>query len=208
MQGKKLFIGIANSQSTVPSLFFWSLLGIRQVLPTTIKRAGQSEAAIRDNSLIHAFLQSDCDYFVNMDIDQTYPSDYFEVMVPLIDEYKCIGPLIFDRWPESGYMPLVVKDKGFLPQRAKEILNQTGIIEVPFSHNNLFFAREVLEAVSRPWCSMELREDGLGKSFHQDSWQTKKIVDAGYKIYINCDVVVKHIVEIEIDREFHTQWHK
>ena len=207
MQGKKLFVGIANSQSTVPSLFFWSLLGIRQVLPTMIKRAGQSEAAIRDNSLIHSFLESDCDYFVNMDIDQTYPPDYFEIMVPLIDEYKCIGPLIFDRWSESGYMPLIAKDGAFSAKNAEAVLKDTGIIEVPFSHNNLFFAREVLEAIKPPWCNMVLREDGLGKAFHQDKWQTEKIVRAGYKIYINCDVIVKHIAEVEIDRDFHNRWH-
>jgi len=208
MKGKKLFIGIANSQSTVPSLFFWSLLGIVQILPVTIKRAGQSEAAVRDNSLIKAFLDSDCDYFVNMDIDQTYPSDYFQKMVPLIDEYKCIGPIIFDRWPESGYMPLIAKGPGFLRENADTVLKETGIIEVPISHNNHFFAREVLEAIPPPWCFTAFTEDGLGKAFHQDGWQMKKVVEAGYKVYINCDVVVKHIAEVEIDREFYAQWHK
>lgn len=208
MKDKKLFIGIANSQSTVPSLFFWSLLAIKPALPTTIKRAGQSEAVVRDNSLIYWFLKSDCDYFVNMDIDQTYPPDYFEVMVPLIDEYKCIGPLIFDRWPESGFMPLMAMDEGFSQFNANKVLDSRGIIEVPFSHNNLFFAREVLEAIEPPWCNMELRKDGMGKTFHQDRCQTERIVEAGYKIYINTDVVVKHIVEMEIDRDFYAQWHK
>jgi len=208
MKGKKLFIGIANSQSTIPSLFFWSLMGIVQICPITIKRAGQSEAAIRDNSLIKAFLDSDCDYFVNMDIDQTYPSNYFQAMVPLIDEYKCIGPLIFDRWVESGYMPLIPKNGGYSPQNAGAVLKEKGIIEVAYSHNNHFFAREVLEAIPPPWCNVVLTEDGLSKAFHQDRWQMEKVIKAGYKIYINCDVVVKHIAEVEIDREFYARWHK
>lgn len=204
MKGNKLFVGIANSQATVPSLFFWSLLGIKPVLPTTIKRAGQSVAAIRDNSLIYAFLESDADYFVNMDIDQTYPTDYFEVMVPLLDEYKCIGPLIFDRWHESGYMPLVFNKA----RRVVDVSKKSGIEEVPYLHNNCFFTREVLEAIDPPYCKVELTENGLDKAFHQDRWQMKKVVEAGYKIYVNYDMVVKHIVEVEIDREFYAQQHK
>jgi len=35
-----------------------------------------------------------------------------------------------------------------------------------------------------------------------------KIVAAGYKIYINFDVVVKHIAEIPVTREFYETWNK
>jgi G:T-mismatch repair DNA endonuclease (very short patch repair protein) len=100
-------------------------------------------------------------------------------------------------------MPLV-----FPLSKETDISTYSGIKEVPYLHNNCFFAREVLEAIPVPHCNMVLREDGLGKEFHQDRWQMEKVVEAGYKIYVNYDVVVKHIVEVEVGREFHSQQHK
>ena len=85
---------------------------------------------------------------------------------------------------------------------------QTGIIDIPYAHTNLFYAREVLEAIDPPWYDTGLSEDGLNKDSHTDFTFTKKINDAGYKLYINLDVEVKHLAEIPIDRKFHEHWNK
>lgn len=200
LKGKKLFIGVPNSQPVVPSLFFWSVMGIRPIIPSVLKRAGQSTSAIRNNVLIRTFLDSDCDYYIKLDVDQTYPPNYFTAMIPLLEEYKCIGPLIFDRWQESKFVPLVWE------QPARKTVAKTGIEEVPFLHSNCFFHREVLEAISPPWFDVAITRDGLNKTFHGDRHFMGKVPEAGYKIYVNYDVVVKHLAEIEIDRDIYERW--
>ena len=106
----KLFIGICNSQILIPSKFFWSIMTIKQVCPLTVFRAGHSWSTIRNNHLIKQFLDSDADVMIKMDVDEEYPTNYFEVMLPLAVKYKVIGPLIHDRWEQSGFMPLLFTD--------------------------------------------------------------------------------------------------
>ncbi len=213
LDGKKLFIGIPNSQHVVPSLFFWSVIGIKQIIPSVVKRSGVSTGIIRNNILIRAFLDSDCDYFIKLDVDQTYPPDYFEVMVPLIEKYKCIGPLIFDRWEESRFAPLVFVEpredaKWMKLDDPVEALKRRGIEERKFSHSNLFLHRKVLEAIPPPWYNIAISDDGMEKMYHGDRYFVNNITKAGYKLYINYDVVVKHITEVEIDRGVHKKWAK
>ena len=84
MKNKKLFIGICNSQELLPSKFFWSIIALRQPIRSVFGRAVHPWDVIRNNELIDWFLDSDCDYFVKMDVDQVYPADYFEKMLPLV----------------------------------------------------------------------------------------------------------------------------
>jgi hypothetical protein len=161
--------------------------------------------------MIRAFLDSDANVMVKMDIDQTYPSNYFETMLPLVDKYKVIGPLIYDRWEQSDYMPLLfseVKGSGqYLHELVRyDMTGKSGIIEVPFAHTNLFYAREVLEAIDPPWYNTGLSEDGLNKDSHTDFTFLNRLKGAGYKIHINLDVEVKHLKEIEVDRKFNDRW--
>ncbi len=203
---KKIFIGVCDSQDVHNSGFFWSVIGQEDfVAQPVFARAVHPWDVIRNNQLIAWFLDSDCDYFAKMDVDQNYPRDYFKVMVPLIEEYKVIGPLIFDRPHTGNFMPLVNwvgcrKDNHF------NIKDRSGIEEVPYLHTNLFYHREVLEAIPQPWYEAEMSQDGLKRANHVDITFTKKIPKAGYKIHVNYDVVVEHIASVPISRGVYERW--
>jgi hypothetical protein len=171
-----------------------------------LNRASHPWDVVRNNQLIAAFLRSDCDVFVKMDIDQKYPVDYLGVMVPLVEKYKVVGPLIYDRWQQNGFMPLLFDsiENGRLEKWHGEM---NGVQQVPYSHTNLFYAREALESVPKPWYEAYMTEDGLGRANHVDFTFLDKLKNNGYPIYINMDVVVQHIAEIGIDREFYERWH-
>lgn len=189
----KLFIGICNSQHHVPSKFFWSFIHMRNPYPVSAYRSGHPWDVARNNMIIHKFLQSDCDVLVKMDVDQEYPPNFLEKLVPLVEKYKVIGPLIYDRHKVNDYMPLLFSWYSGLHLKKLDISDKTGVIEVPFPHTNLFYHREVLEKIPAPWYEAYLREDGLERKNHVDLDFISKIHKAGYKTYIDLDTIVGHM---------------
>lgn len=142
-----------------------------------------------------------------MDVDQIYPKNYFEVMVPLLEKYDVIGPMIFDRWKKNNYMPLCPSTTPDSPHPFSSPRDgKTGIQEVPYLHTNCFYKRKVLVAIPPPWYEAYLSPDGLRRANHVDYDFMKKIADAGFKIYVNNDMVVKHTALEGIDREFYEHW--
>lgn len=188
----KLFVGVCNSQNDVPSEFFWSFIGIKQVCETVPFRSRHPWDVIRNNVIIDTFLKSDCDVLVKMDIDQSYPANYFERFVPLVEQYKVIGPLIYDRWPTYNYMPLAFRERdGFILKRV-DLSQCTGIEDIKYAHTNLFYAREVLEKVPPPWYEATQSATGLERGNHVDYDFIDKIHNAGYPTYIDISTVVGH----------------
>ncbi len=204
----KLLMGVCNSQAEVPAQFTWSTLLMRYPVPVQIARSGHPWDVVRNNRLIKQFLDSDCDYFVKMDIDQSYPADYLEVMLPLAEKYKCIGPLIYDRSGENSFMPLSFASHDYPHLTRFDIEGKSGIVEIPYPHTNLFYSREVLENLKPPWYEAHMQPDGLDRANHVDFTFLQKIKDAGYPIYINLDVVVSHASIIYLDRRFSETWQK
>lgn len=202
----KVFIGICNSQDSVPSRFFWSLLAVENKYETKIGRGDHPWDVVRNNQLIKQFLDSDADIFVKMDVDQEYPKNYISSMVPLVSQYKAIGPIIHDRWEHNKFLPLSFAEVNYPKFKPHPIEPNTGVIEVPFPHTNLFYSREVLEKVDAPWYEATLRSDGLERSNHVDFDFLNKIKEVGYPIYINTDITVKHLAAIGIDNGVYTKW--
>jgi len=192
---KRVFIGVCNSQRQMPSEFFWGFVKMANPYPTTIVRSTHPWDVVRNNQLIKVFLRSDFDIFVKMDVDQEYPTDYMTTMVPLVEQYKVIGPLIFDRMPQNGFMPLAFTQYGDQEGhgwKKWDIDGKTGVHEVPYTHTNNFYAREVLEKIPQPWYEAHLTDDGLNRGNHVDYSFLDKIKAAGYPIYLNLDVEVLH----------------
>jgi hypothetical protein len=180
----------------------WSLLGNVYAYPgvTKLFRGGHPWDVVRNNQGIDAFLKSDFDIMVKCDVDQWYPTDYFHQMLRLVEEYKVIGPVIYDRQQETGFAPLVL-DKPL--GRFICIDNESGIHKFPYTHTNNFYAREVFENIPKPWYEAHMTADGLGRANHVDYDVLDKIRKAGYEVYTNCDVTVEHITTLRINREVH-----
>jgi hypothetical protein len=193
------------------SSFFWSFMGIKNRYKLTLFRSSHPWTIPRNNTIIENFLRSPCDILVKMDVDQVYPQDYFEKMVPLVDEYKVIGPLIFDRWRHNDFMPLAYQQPGGYGTKL-QLMDMDdlsgGIVEVPYCHTNLFYAKEVFEKISPPWYEAYYNEKGTGKDNHVDYSLLSKIMAAGYKIYLNTDIVVNHLTTQGVDRDLYDRWHR
>jgi hypothetical protein len=186
----KLFLGICNTQHEVPAEFFWSFIAIRNEYETVPFRSRHPWDIVRNNKIVYEFLKSDCDVLVKMDIDQSYPSNYFEKLVHLVEKYKVIGPLIHDRG--TGHTPLMFSERNGFMMTKMDLLGKTGIEEVPYCHTNLFYAREVLEKIPAPWYEASLSQDGLERGSHVDYDFLDKIHNAGYPTYIDISTVVGH----------------
>jgi len=205
---KKLYVGVCNSQSQVPSAFFWTVMSLGSSIPAHFFRSINKHGFIRNNQLIKGFLDSGFEYFTKMDIDQAYPGNYFKTMVPLIDKYKVVAPLIFDRWRTSNFAPLafenIDQDKAF----PIDIKGKTGVHPYAYAHTNLFMHREVLESIEPPWFDTVYTEDRMAVLENCDRYFIRKLTDAGYKTYVNFDVVVQHITENGVDRKFYEHWNR
>lgn len=204
----RIFIGICNTQDTVPSMFFWSFVNLRTKWPLSAYRSMHPWDVIRNNVIIDKFLKSDCTILAKMDIDQWFPPDYFERLVPLVDEYKVVGPMIYDRWEQNDYTPLAFESRsknGFIPFDPFKL---NGITAIPYPHTNLLYAREVLEKIPPPWYEAYQTTSGLERANHVDYDFLDKIHNVGYDIYIDTDLIVGHKASIFIDRKFKTRWDK
>jgi hypothetical protein len=188
---EKIFIGICNTQDVVPSEFFWSFIRINNPYPVMACRSTHPWDVVRNNNIIDKFLKSDCTILAKMDIDQSYPTDYFERLVPLVGIFKVVGPLIFDRWPQNRFIPLAF-DKVYPELNSMDISGMTGVVDIPYPHTNLFYHREVIEKIPAPWYEAYQTKDGLSRANHVDFDFIEKIHKAGYKTYIDLDCVVGH----------------
>lgn len=199
----KIYVGVAQSQEWVHSQFMWSLLGAitNAGYELCVVREDHAWDEVRNNIMIQKFLDSDCDILAKCDADQVYPVDYFRTMVPLVEKYPVIGPIIFDRSPDSGYASLCCGDKLAVRTSGFDLLNVSGVCEFEYTHTNNFYAREVLEAIDPPWYKREMSENGQQYTNHVDYDFLDKIKAAGYTIAVNCDVVVGHLIYMPLTKE-------
>ena len=103
----------------------------------------------------------------------------------------------------NNFIPLVA----WLDNYPKHInlSDKHGIIEVPYSHTNYFFHRDVLKDLSMPYFEENLKANGIERE-NMDRAFTEKIVVAGHKLFINLDMVVGHVANISITKNFYKRW--
>ena len=206
MYNPKLFIGVNNSQDFVPSQFFWTWERMEKPYKYIISRQEFSFPSQRNNMMVKEFLASDCDVMVKMDIDQKYPHDYFVKMVPLVEKYKVIGPLLYNKWRRLNFRVLMNLTKQGPFTQSEQMKEWSGIEEVPYPHSNLFYVRESLENITPPWYENKFSSDGKMRLEGGDHAFVEKIREQGFKLYINTDVLVQHLVMAHVDTRLHKIW--
>jgi len=175
-------------------------------------RFSDDDAVVRNNKMIEAFLKSDSDILVKMDIDQKYRKDYLVVMVPLVEQYRLIGPLIYSKRRRVGYSPLLYDEKTFpLKNKSTNWRKRTpknGILQVYYAHTNMFYHREVLESITPPWYEAKYNKNNTDYDISRDFSFMEKIIKKGWKTYINMDMVVSHLVEEAVNTRTYEKWNR
>jgi len=206
----KLFVGVCNSQPTIPSAFHWSWEAIEKPYPYKKVRFDDDDTIVRNNQMVREFLKSDCDVLVKMDIDQVYPKNYFTGMIPWIEKYKLIGPLIYNKWRKNKYPPLLFEKNTFPLIRTKRDffkgVDENGFIKIPYAHTNLFYPREIIENINPPWYELKHSPDGCGHLINRDFSFIEKIKKNGYDTYINTQIEAGHLVEEPVDSITYMKW--
>jgi len=175
-------------------------------------RFEDSYILMRLNNMVRDFLRSDADILLKMDIDQVYPKDYLTVMVPLAEQYRLAGPLIYSKRLKYSYPPLLYDD-ALAPQRDRstnwsDLIPEDGILKLNYAHTNLFYCREVLENIKPPWYDVEYSQDNCSLIKKADFCFMEKIIRQGFKTYINTNMVVGHLVEEALTPDIFKRWAK
>jgi len=203
----KLYVGVCNSQEFVPADFHWSWEAMEKPYKYVKVRFTDTDDLCRNNQMVAEFLKSGCDMLVKMDIDQVYPPHYFPFMVPLAEKYKVIGPKLYNKWRWADYRPLMFETNDF-PYIAGSMKDEGAIQEVPYPHTNMFYMREVLEKISPPWYEKSYNPDRTKRMNDMDFSFLDKIKAAGYKLYINNSIEVKHLVVETVDSKLFCRWNR
>lgn len=201
----KLFIGVCNSQEFVPADFHWSWEMMEKPYEYVKIRFTHSDDVIRNNQMIDLFLQGDADIMIKMDIDQAYPKHFLSFLVPQVESHKVVGPVIFNKWRNRNYPPLLFETNDF-PHMSRPMERHYGLAPIPYSHTNLLYAREVLEKLEPPWYEAHHDQRGMGRTHDVDYTFTDKIKAAGYEIYIDGSLEVAHLVAEPIDSKLSYRW--
>ena len=205
MKWPSLLVVTGNSQPWCYSDYMWTMMHNVATYPGTVGvyRADHGVDAIRNNRGVHAFLQSDAEVMVRMDLDQSYPPDFLTTMAPLALEYKVIGPEIYDRWEANDHKILCFNDKFAVWENHIDCSDANGIKAYPYTHTNNFYLREVVENTPLPWFTADMDESGLNRRSHPDFDLLDKIREAGYEIYMNHNVEVHHLFVAKASNDYH-----
>jgi hypothetical protein len=125
-------------------------------------------------------------------------------MVPWVDTYGVIGPLILDRNPDTGHMPLAFNSHDVTrimsDQIRWDVLEQKKPIQVPYTHTNNFYDKRVLAQVPPPWYEAVTDEDGTNRGNHVDYDFLDKVKKVS-QVWLHCGVVVNHLFQKGVTRE-------
>lgn len=199
-----LFVACCNSQEMLHSKFVWSMFqNMNTPYSITMHRASHPWTTIRNNRAILEFIRSGADIMVKMDVDQIYPENYFLDMVPLVQTYGMIGPLIYDRHDQNDYKTLAFGNKDDVLGSWIDTHGEVGIAAYPYTHTNNFYTRELITCVEPPWYEFYPTKNGFEKGNHVDFDFLDKIKETGQRCWINHDVIVKHIAICPVDGDFY-----
>lgn len=209
MEWPRIFVATGNSQPWCYSDYMWTMMREVAVYPGKVDlfRMTHSKPDIRNNRGVKAFLQSDADILVRMDLDQSYPDDFLVTMVPLVQEYKIIGPEIYDRWEQNDHRILCFSDYKPTPwDHWIDCTDASGIKAYPYTHTNNLYAREAVESVPLPWWNNPLTEDGCDQQNHPDFELLDKFREYGYPTYLNHNVEVYHLFIGRACNQYYRRW--
>lgn len=215
--GTRLAIAEPLTDEKVYSHFHFSSVRVISKYMTHLFEEGQSVAvdflspkypgqidAVR-NELVKQALFFGCTHILFMDTDQVY-SDLDMIEKMLAHNKPVVGAKIHRRYPP--FDPLLLRgDPGGLYSVPDEEIEGGGLVEVGATGCGcILYDTEVFLNIDPPW--FELTTGEFGQPIGEDVGFCEKLKAAGYKIYVDCSIDIKHLSLLAVDWGTHKLYKK
>jgi len=151
------------------------------------------------NKLIKKFLATDCNWFLHLDADNVPPQN----LLDMIDNDVDICSAVYYVWMEKRLVPLAMTRRGKsnkYTQFSKDVPDNQYLIEVDgVGGGGLLIKREVLETIKPPWFKDVFNKEGDKRVLGNDFYFCQKAQSAGFKIWVDLRIFLKHYHEIEMN---------
>lgn len=199
MDYSKISLGVAlpNTGDTFPAQFvhsFFCLAVPFKVMYLRPKASGPLDVV--RNELAELSLLYGCTHIWYCDTDQVYPSDTLVKM--LAHDLPIVSVKVHMRKPPYGPLLRREADGRFIDIPDSE-WKKGGLVEVDGTGFGCALLKtEVLKAIEKPYFKFDVhRPDPIGEDFY--FWSKAKA--AGYKIFVDCDIKIGHLVMLPITED-------
>jgi len=155
---------------------------------------------VRNNLVAQAF-EADCTHLLQLDTDQKYPRD----LIPRLFSHgkKIVRAKVHRRYPPFDPILLRADAAGRYVHIPDEEWIHGGLVEVDATGVACcgLFDMEVFENIPAPWFETRKTKNGV---VGEDVRFCEKARDAGYRIYVDCDLQVGHLATFEIGTKFYS----
>lgn len=193
----KLAIALPHTDKMMAAEFVDSFFCMaRQISMVYVRPKGNGTIDFIRNQLVDQALAQDATHIWMVDTDQVYPQ---ETLVKLLShDLDIVGCKIHRRWPP--YEPILYRFNGEWPNLQMvpdDEWMKGGLVEVDATGTgSILIKMDVFKRLARPWFLMNLYNDPpIGEDIHF----CKTAKDAGYKIFVDCDIKVGHLANVVID---------
>lgn len=167
------------------------------------KYPGQIDAV--RNELVKQALMLGCTHVLFMDTDQIYSDS--DMIKKMLDHNKqVVGAKVHRRYPP--FDPLLLRgDPGGLYSVPDDEIEAGGLVEVGATGCGcILYDTEVFLNIDPPW--FELTTGEFGQPVGEDVGFCEKLKAAGYKIYVDCSIDIKHLSLLAVDWGTHKLYKK
>jgi len=198
--GYDLGIGIPLVNDMVDTLFLYSMMlmdfpSYNLYYPTSIYHPG--DVASCRNDLVRNALKDGCTHILFMDTDQVY-HDQDMVRKLLAHKRDIVGAKVHRRWPP--FEPILQRDGKHV---SDEEVFAGGLVPVDSTgHGCMLIRTKVYLDMDYPWYKIE-RDEHENVTCGEDIYFCRKAKEAGYDIYVDCDVNIGHLTMMEVNTDFY-----
>ena len=142
-----------------------------------------------------------CTHILFLDTDQVYHNH--DLIMRLLDhDEDIVGGKVHRRYPP--FEPILNVDQKHV---GEEVIERGGLVEVDATGTGcLMIKTDVLRHIPKPW--FEFVEKPDGGHIGEDISFCNKAREAGYSIYVDCDVTIGHLALIQVGDTLHQIWKK
>ena len=184
-----LGIGVPSTERVYFAEFVDSFYCVsRPVNVAYIKPAGKGPMDAIRNELVKAAQELKCTHLWMADTDQIYPRD--TLLKLLRHRLDVVSAKVHRRYPP--YDPLLLRGKIHdYKSVPEEEWKAGGLVEVAATGcGSIVYNMKVFDAVAEPWFEFLIHEaDPIGEDVHF----CHKLKEAGFKIFVDCDIRIGHL---------------